>query len=178
MNLKNLKSQHFIKTEEINNSDFQKDLLSEFFSTAYQYLDKFEMHIFDFSDTNEIKHIEDLKMSIHALIGSALSMDIKNLANFLYKFDALLEDNLKDKSAEKFIDFYYFVVDKFRAYFYQLEHGENVAVIEKIILSTFERRGESEKNYLLKCIKETEDQLAQLKKALDDLEKNKTKKIA
>ncbi|MBF0297744.1 MAG: hypothetical protein HQK51_03440 [Oligoflexia bacterium] len=175
MNLKTLKSHSFIKTTDLANSDFQKNLLSEFFTTAYQYLDKFEMHIFDFSDSGDIKHIHDLKMTIHSLIGSALSMDIKNLSDYLYKFDALLEDNIKDNTNNKYIDFYYFVVDKFRAYFYQIEHGENVAVIEKIILSTFERRGESEKNYLIKCIKETEEQLAELKKALADLE---TKKAA
>ncbi|MBF0205785.1 MAG: hypothetical protein HQK53_02745 [Oligoflexia bacterium] len=150
--------------------DFNIELLADFYKFAVASLDKFEVNIFEYTDSKNILYIDQLQMDIHSLIGAALSVELKKVADYLYRFDDIIKLNVREKEIDKYIDFYYFVVDKFRAYFYQLEHKENIELSEKLINSTLERKGESERSYILRCINDLEEQLAILKKALAEIE--------
>lgn len=166
----------YVPLTKIDDS-FQKELLKEFYSSAKGVLDKIEFCIFDYIENpQETKSINELKVAIHSLIGSALSVEHKQLAQFLYRFDEIILENINEKSVDKYLDFYYFVVDKFRAYFYQLENEENVELIEKIITSILQRKGESEKAYLQRCIKDLETQLEALKSELAKIDEKSSPK--
>lgn len=156
---------------------FQEELLKEFYQTTIEYLNKFELHLFEYTDTKDIAHIGMFKMDIHSLIGSALSVELKSLATHLYKFDEVITLHREEKSTDSSIAFYYFLIDKFRSFIYQLEKKENTELVEKVITSTLDRKGEGEKAYLIRSIKELEIQIESLKKELEEIDK-KTKEAA